>query len=68
MMQVIRECIYGHGSSVRLRQQGMEFTVWTFKHASDEHLQPMAQPTLQALLQLLDAGALQIAVLVQGPS
>lgn len=58
VLQVIQECIYGPGASTRLRQQGMEFTVWTFKHASEEHLEPMAAPTLQALLGLLDAGDL----------
>jgi hypothetical protein len=35
----VRECVFGAGASSRLKQQGMEFAVWVFKHAQKEQLQ-----------------------------
>eukprot|EP00967_Tisochrysis_lutea_P082590 scaffold114367_cov17-Tisochrysis_lutea.AAC.3 len=32
----------GSGSSVRLKQQGMEFSVWVCKHAAHSQLKAMA--------------------------
>lgn len=41
---------------LRLKHSGMEFAVWTFKHASAEPLERAAKPALQGLLMLLDNG------------
>lgn len=55
-------CLYGSSSGVsgsssslgpttpRLRQLGMEFTVWVFKHAADWQLKALAPPALRRLL------------------
>ena len=57
-MQVILSCVYGPTSTARLKQQGMEFAVWVFKHADDAQLQPHANSILQNLLQLPNQGEL----------
>lgn len=48
--------MYGVATTLRLKQAGMEFAVWVFKHASDAQLAPMAPAVLQGLLRLLDSG------------
>ncbi|CAK9863286.1 unnamed protein product, partial [Sphagnum jensenii] len=53
-LQCVFDCIYGTGTTVRLKQAGMEFAVWIFKHASDEQLKPMAPIILASLIKLLD--------------
>ncbi|DBB07277.1 TPA: hypothetical protein ACH3X3_008782 [Trebouxia sp. C0006] len=53
-VQVILSCVYGTTTTVRLKQQGMEFAVWVFKHADDAQLQPHSNVILQKLLQLLN--------------
>ena len=55
-LQAIFECVYGPGTTVRLKQAGMEFAVWVFKHASAGQLQAAAPEILRALLALLDDG------------
>ena len=55
-LQVILGCVYGASTTVRLKQQGMEFAVWVFKHAEDAQLRPHAAVILQKLLQLLNQG------------
>jgi Proteasome stabiliser len=55
--QVIFACVYGADTTLRLKQAGMEYAVWVFKHAADAQLAPMAPVVLQGLLRLLDAGA-----------
>lgn len=54
--QVIFACVYGKQKTLRLQQAGMEFAVWTFKHASPERLAPVAPSVLAGLLTLLDEG------------
>ena len=56
VLQAIFASVYGLGSSMRLRQQGMEFAVWVFKHASDAQLKPRAGDLLAGLMRLLDTG------------
>jgi len=51
-------CVYGEHTTMRLKQLGMEFAVWMFKHASQEQLKPMAPDVLEGLLSLLDEGVL----------
>ncbi|KAK9810293.1 hypothetical protein WJX72_008148 [[Myrmecia] bisecta] len=58
-VQAIFACVYGPQSTLRLKQSGMEFAVWVFKHASDEQLKPMAPATLQGLLRILDDESLK---------
>ncbi|KAL3147888.1 hypothetical protein ABBQ32_002606 [Trebouxia sp. C0010 RCD-2024] len=53
-IQVILSCVYGPTTTARLKQQGMEFAVWVFKHAEDAQLQPHSATILQKLLQLLN--------------
>ena len=56
MLQVILSCVYGTTTTARLKQQGMEFAVWVFKHADDAQLQPHSNVILQNLLRLLNEG------------
>ena len=51
-------CLYGADTTVRLKQLGMEFAVWTFKHATEASLSSVAAFTFKQLLSLLDEGAL----------
>lgn len=55
-LQVIMACVYGEHTTMRLKQLGMEFACWVFKHASQEQLKPMAPAVLEGLLRLLDEG------------
>jgi len=48
--------VYGTTTTARLKQQGMEFAVWVFKHADDVQLQPHSMVILQNLLRLLNEG------------
>ncbi len=56
-------CLYGAETTVRLKQLGMEFAVWTFKHATEASLSSVAAFTFKQLLSLLDEGALIFALL-----
>jgi hypothetical protein len=47
-------CLYGQQTTPRLRQGGMEFAVWVFKHASPQQLAPAGASILDTCLQLLD--------------
>ncbi|KAG0459441.1 hypothetical protein HPP92_022569 [Vanilla planifolia] len=47
-------CIYGMGTTSRLKQLGMEFTVWVFRHASMDRLNLIGPVILTAMLRLLD--------------
>ncbi|CAN1250182.1 Proteasome adapter and scaffold protein ECM29 [Linum perenne] len=62
-LQSIFTCIYGSGTTSRLKQMGMEFTVWVFKHvrailfwleAKIEQLKLMGPVILSGILKLLD--------------
>ncbi|CAI0541306.1 unnamed protein product [Linum tenue] len=53
-LQCIFTCIYGSGTTSRLKQMGMEFTVWVFKHASIDQLKIMGPVILNGILKLLD--------------
>lgn len=52
-MQVVFACVYGEGTTLRLKQYGMEFAVWVFKHAADDQLLPSAPTILKGLTNLL---------------
>ncbi|KAH6555580.1 hypothetical protein KP509_1Z243200 [Ceratopteris richardii] len=47
------DCLFGTESFPRLKQSGMEFSVWVFKHARDEQMKPMAPIILNGVLKLL---------------
>lgn len=53
-LQCIFGCIYGNGTTSRLKQLGMEFTVWVFKHAEIEQLKLMGPVILGGVLKSLD--------------
>ncbi len=57
-VQTVFACVYDP-TAQRLRQPGMEFAVWIFKHAEAAPLQAAAPPLLRGLLHLLDDGAIQ---------
>ena len=57
ILQAIFACVFEARSTLRLKHAGMEFAVWTFKHAAEEPLERAAKPALQGLLMLLDNGA-----------
>ncbi|OAY68778.1 Proteasome-associated protein ECM [Ananas comosus] len=52
-LQCIFGCIYGSGTTSRLKQLGMEFTVWVFKHAAPDQLKLMGPVILSGILRLL---------------
>ncbi|KAJ7960514.1 Proteasome-associated ECM29-like protein [Quillaja saponaria] len=54
-LQCIFGCIYGDGTTSRLKQLGMEFTVWVFKHAKIDQLKLMGPVILNAILKSLDS-------------
>ncbi|PRW21127.1 proteasome-associated ECM29-like protein isoform X1 [Chlorella sorokiniana] len=56
-LTTVTVCLYSPQTTPRLRQGGMEFAVWVFKHAAPEQLAPAAGSILDGLLQLLDDGA-----------
>lgn len=56
VLQAIFACVFEARGTLRLKHSGMEFAVWTFKHASQEPLERAAKPALQGLLMLLDDG------------
>ncbi|KAK6235429.1 hypothetical protein SCA6_010766 [Theobroma cacao] len=53
-LQCIFGCIYGTGTTSRLKQLGMEFTVWVFKHSKLDQLKLMGPLILNGILKLLD--------------
>ncbi|KAH6836999.1 ARM repeat superfamily protein [Perilla frutescens var. hirtella] len=53
-LQCIFGCIFGVDSTSRLKQLGMEFTVWVFKHATMEQLKLMGPIILTGILKTLD--------------
>eukprot|EP00873_Tetraselmis_striata_P043262 jgi/Tetstr1/463526/TSEL_008405.t1 len=53
-LKVIFSSVGGDSSTQRLKNAGMEFAVWVFKHAKDEQLKPVAPGILRALLAQLD--------------
>ncbi|KAF8030993.1 hypothetical protein BT93_D0241 [Corymbia citriodora subsp. variegata] len=53
-LQCIFGCIYGQGTTTRLKQLGMEFTVWVFKHAKLDQLNLMGPVILSGILKTLD--------------
>jgi hypothetical protein len=59
-MQAIYECLYGGGTTGRLKQAGMEFAVWLFKHGASSQLEEAGPRILQALLALLEDGNLPL--------
>lgn len=54
-LQCIFGCMYGSGTTSRLKQLGMEFTVWVFKHARMDQLKLMGPVILNGILKSLDA-------------
>lgn len=53
-LQCIFGCIFGSGTTSRLKQLGMEFTVWVFKHAIIDQLKLMGPFILNGILKSLD--------------
>ncbi|CAH9134546.1 unnamed protein product [Cuscuta epithymum] len=53
-LQCIFGCIYGNNTTSRLKQLGMEFTVWVFKHAGMDQLKLMGPVILTGILKSLD--------------
>ncbi|CAA3007764.1 proteasome-associated ECM29 homolog isoform X1 [Olea europaea subsp. europaea] len=53
-LQCIFSCIFGTDTTSRLKQSGMEFTVWVFKHARMDQLKLMGPLILTGILKTLD--------------
>ncbi|XP_075078275.1 uncharacterized protein LOC107799855 isoform X1 [Nicotiana tabacum] len=53
-LQCIFGCIYGSNTTSRLKQLGMEFTVWVFKHGAMDQLRLMGPVILTGILKSLD--------------
>ncbi|XP_044946463.1 proteasome adapter and scaffold protein ECM29 isoform X3 [Hordeum vulgare subsp. vulgare] len=56
-LQCIFGCIYGNGTTSRLKQLGMEFTVWVFKHAVTDQLKLIGPVILSGILRSLDGSS-----------
>ncbi|KAG8089149.1 hypothetical protein GUJ93_ZPchr0011g27896 [Zizania palustris] len=56
-LQCIFGCIYGSGTTSRLKQLGMEFTVWVFKHAASDQLKLIGPVILSGILRSLDGSS-----------
>ncbi|KAJ0985238.1 hypothetical protein J5N97_003594 [Dioscorea zingiberensis] len=56
-LQCIFGCIYGSGTTSRLKQLGMEFTVWVFKHSVLDQLRLMGPVVLSGILRSLDGSS-----------
>uniref|UniRef100_A0A7N0UGU9 Proteasome-associated protein ECM29 homolog n=1 Tax=Kalanchoe fedtschenkoi TaxID=63787 RepID=A0A7N0UGU9_KALFE len=56
-LQCIFGCMYGADTTLRLKQLGMEFTVWVFKHAKTEQLKLMGPFILNGIIKLLDGNS-----------
>ncbi|KAL6641935.1 hypothetical protein ACP70R_020116 [Stipagrostis hirtigluma subsp. patula] len=56
-LQCIFGCIYGSGTTSRLKQLGMEFTVWVFKHAATDQLKLIGPVILSGILRSLDGSS-----------
>ncbi|KXG27681.1 proteasome-associated protein ECM29 homolog isoform X1 [Sorghum bicolor] len=56
-LQCIFGCIYGSGTTSRLKQLGMEFTVWVFKHAVADQLKLIGPVILSGILRSLDGSS-----------
>ncbi|XP_057515552.1 uncharacterized protein LOC130797079 [Amaranthus tricolor] len=53
-LQCIFACIYGNGTTPRLKQSGMEFAFWVLKHAKMDQLKLMGPLILSGILKSLD--------------
>ncbi|KAL2316898.1 hypothetical protein Fmac_030774 [Flemingia macrophylla] len=53
-LQCIFGCIYGNDTTSKLKQLGMEFTVWVFKHAKIDQLKLMGPVILSGIMKSLD--------------
>lgn len=53
-LQCVFGCIFGMDTTSRLKQLGMEFTVWVFKHAKMNQLKLMGPVILTGILKTLD--------------
>ncbi|MED6198629.1 hypothetical protein PIB30_068265, partial [Stylosanthes scabra] len=58
-LQCIFGCIYGNDTTSRLKQLGMEFTVWVFKHAKFDQLKLMGPVILSGIMKSLDNYSLE---------
>ena len=56
-VQTIFTCLYGEGTTTRLKAAGMELAVWTLRHATDAQLERASPLLLSGMLKLLDNGA-----------
>ena len=56
-VQTIFTCLYGEGTTTRLKAVGMELAVWTLRHATDAQLERASPLLLSGMLKLLDNGA-----------
>lgn len=61
-LQVISDAVYNTAPS--LRQAGMEFAVWVFKHGASEQLEKAAPDILQGLWAQLEAGSIAFCILL----
>ncbi|MEW5319235.1 MAG: hypothetical protein WDW38_010400 [Sanguina aurantia] len=57
VVQTISECVLGAGTTLRLKQQGVEFAVWVFKHAGEAELRAMAPVVLEGLIRTIEDSA-----------
>ena len=55
-VQTIFTCLYGEGTTTRLKAAGMELAVWVLRHATDAQLKQASPLLLSGMLKLLDAG------------
>lgn len=56
-IETVKMCLYGVGSTTRLKACGMQFTVWILAHATNTELMSFAPSLMAGMLEILDARA-----------
>ena len=54
-IEVVKMCLYGEGTTTRLKACGMEFTVWILTHATNAELAAFAPSLMAGMIEILDS-------------
>jgi proteasome component ECM29 len=56
-IETVKMCLYGEGSTTRLKASGMQFTVWMLTHATRQELTLFAPSLMSGMTEILDSRA-----------
>ena len=54
-LETVKMCLYGDGTTTRLKACGMQFTVWMLTHATSKELLAFAPSLMNGMLEILDS-------------